>query len=75
LVPETPWTVIVVLPMGAVALAVKINVTFKAFVAGTCTGLEGANPTVIPDGEVALRDTASPLAAKPCEIVRITTSV
>ena len=40
--PETPLTAIVPLPSVALGIAVRIKVTFKAALAGSCTGLEGA---------------------------------
>ena len=75
LVPETPWTVMVSLPTAAVGAAVKIRLTLRPELAGTCTGLEGAKPTVIPAGAVALRATASPLAWSACSIDKMTISV
>jgi len=56
--------VTVPLPSAVAWLAVRITVTFKAALAGNCTGLEGEKLTVIPGGEVLLRVTGSPLVAR-----------
>jgi len=73
--PETPFMIIVSLPDVALALALRIKVTFKLELPGNCTGLVGMKLTVIPAGDVPLRDTGSPLGANECAIVRTTISV